>query len=382
MKIFITSSSGISPRSSTFRLSNGLDVPVFKIDNSDLKNIDIPNFNKLDRVTKLAVASVLPIKDNLKINESEFTKDLACIVGSARGATSTLESAFLNFHLKGVVPPTTSPLTTAGGIATSISNLWQKPPIAIGTSMACASFMEALVIAESMIKSKRIKRAIVCGAEAVITGFSISQFIALKIYSQESGDFPCKPFNKDNNKNTLVVSEGAASILLESEESIVETKNNPLFELKSIGLTQERNITLTGMSAEGDSFLHSMEIALKSASIFKMPDLIVAHAPGTIAGDTSEYNAIMRLSNKLDNSDELNVFSTKLLYGHSFGASSALTMNFICNENEFLNRKMHYPYKLKDNIALNPLDKLPSLVMINSAGFGGVVGSIIISKVI
>ena len=59
-------------------------------------------------------------------------------------------------------------------------------------------------------------------------------------------------------------------------------------------------------------------------------DAIVMHAPGTIAGDQSELNAI-----KIVFGDELpNLVSTKFQTGHTLGASGGLSLTSYRNDSK------------------------------------------------
>jgi 3-oxoacyl-[acyl-carrier-protein] synthase II len=374
-KIYLTRSASIYPKLSIKTTNTGKSLPVFSVEN---KFVD----TQYDRVTLLAKVCAEKIKQSISIEDNVFTQSLICVAGSARGATQTLENSILDFNNSGTTSALTSPLTTSGAIASSVANMWDMPAIAIGTSMACASFFEAILIAESVIKSKRFNRALVLGAEAALTDFTIAQMQALKLYSSQISDNPCQPFAKNPlSKNSMVLGEGAACFLLENDQSLIETGNTPILELSSLGYIQERNISLTGMDSEGQSFVHSMMQALTQESCNNFPDAIFAHAPGTQVGDTAEYQAILQVAQKF-NKSSASVFCTKSIFGHTFGASSALSLAFAIDS---INSKaiLKHSYPIKDNISdvdFSSTSKNKSF-LINSAGFGGVIGSMLFKTV-
>lgn len=382
-KIYITKYGGYHGAAAS--LDDG--TPVFRLSHTAEEHITarLTNLSKrsgtittLDRVSKLALASALHT-----CKDESLPLNCAVIAASARGATNTLEQAIHTFHTEHRVAPLTSPLTTAGGIASTIARMLHKTksnPITIGTSMACASFFEALLIAQSLLLAKKVSRAIVVGAEAPLTPFTIAQMKALKIYSPYQADTnPCRPFSCiTEHKNSLVLGEGAGCFLLETEESLEETQHTPVAQLDGIGFSQELTSTLTGMTDEGTGYLAAMKQALTEASITR-PDLIIAHAAGTVIGDGAEQRALTTLFA----SEVPAVFSTKHETGHTFGASGALSALYALDcfntqqlpqnpSGSFMQQTFH-AYKTNSNRSIHSC-------LINASGFGGVTLSVVLSR--
>ncbi|MEI7664187.1 MAG: beta-ketoacyl synthase N-terminal-like domain-containing protein, partial [Bacteroidota bacterium] len=91
-------------------------------------------------------------------------------------------------------------------------------------STACSSSANAIMLGARMIRSGRLDRVLAGGCES-LTKFHLNGFNALKILDKD----PCKPF--DLNRAGINLGEGAAYLVLESEESILKTGNPPLCEL-------------------------------------------------------------------------------------------------------------------------------------------------------
>ena len=110
-----------------------------------------------------------------------------------------------------------------------------------------------------------------------------------------------------------------------------------------------------------------MKMAMKMAKLNKV-DVVIAHAPGTKLGDTSELQAIENVCGKIP------VFSTKHATGHTYGASAGLSLIAakMCLEKQSLPK---IPY-----LDLPNLKKIDT-VMVNAIGFGANAISIILSKV-
>jgi 3-oxoacyl-(acyl-carrier-protein) synthase len=104
------------------------------------------------------------------------------------------------------------------------------------------------------------------------------------------------------------------------------------------------------------------------------PDLVLAHAPGTQQGDTSEWTAL----ESVFGSSPPPVYSNKWLMGHTLGAAGALNVALAL---ALLGRteipQLPYPHQLAAAArASPPLRRL----MINAVGFGGVAASVMIES--
>ena len=98
-------------------------------------------------------------------------------------------------------------------------------------------------------------------------------------------------------------------------------------------------------------------------------DVIVMHAPGTIKGDQSEYNAIRKIYG-----EQLPALtSNKWIIGHSLGASGGMSMEMailMMKHQEFI----EVPFS-KLSARPNQIKK----VMVNAVGFGGNAVSVLLS---
>ena len=98
-------------------------------------------------------------------------------------------------------------------------------------------------------------------------------------------------------------------------------------------------------------------------------DAIVMHAPGTIKGDSSEFNAIK----KVFGDDYPALTSNKWIIGHSLGASGGMSLELaimMMRHQEFI------------EVPFGSFSKTPEQirkVMINAVGFGGNAVSILLS---
>ncbi len=99
-------------------------------------------------------------------------------------------------------------------------------------------------------------------------------------------------------------------------------------------------------------------------------DAIVMHAPGTIKGDLSEYNAIKKIFGE----SLPNLTTNKWKLGHTFGASGMLSLELAVMMVEH-NRFINVPFAPKE-FRESGIKK----VLVNAVGFGGNAVSVLLSK--
>jgi 3-oxoacyl-(acyl-carrier-protein) synthase len=204
---------------------------------------------------------------------------------------------------------------------------------------------------------------LVGGSEAPLTDFTIAQMRALKIYSNSDEDYPCRALDIEKKQNTLILGEGASVCCLE-----IGKKDNALAFVEGIGYATEILEHNISISAEASCFQKSMKMALKDTNLSAV-DAIVMHAPGTKAGDLTEYKAIQ----KVFGSDLPMLTSNKWKIGHAFGTSGMLSIELailMLQNQEFIG----VPF-VQEQSKRNSIRK----VLINAVGFGGNAVSVLLS---
>jgi 3-oxoacyl-(acyl-carrier-protein) synthase len=233
---------------------------------------------------------------------------------------------------------------------------------------------------------------LVGGSEAPLTDFTVAQMRALKIYSNiderqpehdalrqaqrdnpvcqsepvedllTKNNYPCRAFDLEKTQNTLILGEGAAVCCLE-----MGRKENALAYIEGIGYATEILEHNISISAEAICFQKSMQMALKEADLSEV-DVIVMHAPGTKAGDVTEYKAIQKVFTDLPM-----LTTNKWKIGHTFGASGILGVEMailMLQHQEFIG----VPFAEVQN----PRKKIRK-VLVNAVGFGGNAVSVLLS---
>ncbi|WP_328351300.1 KasA/KasB family beta-ketoacyl-ACP synthase [Mycobacterium sp. NBC_00419] len=161
----------------------------------------------------------------------------------------------------------------------------------------------------------------ICGAvETQVEAVPVAAFSALGLLSTNNDDPPgaCRPF--DRHRDGMVLAEGGALMLIETEQHAKARGAPILARLMGVGVNSDGYDDLrpdpTGALA-ADAIVRAMQLAgLQPADI----DHVNAHATGTTFGDLAEAQAIRRaLPGRAPA-----VYAPKAALGHSLGAAGAV----------------------------------------------------------
>jgi len=181
---------------------------------------------------------------------------------------------------------------------------------------ACVASTWAAGLALNAIRRGEIELALVAGAE-VLTDFLFRGFDALRLLTQTQ----CRPF--DRHRNGLVLGEGAAVLVLESEDA-ARRRGAPIrAEFAGFGVAADAN-HLTAPDISGKGAAAALTHALNDAGNITGIDYINLHGTGTAHNDRMEVNAIKRVFH--DDVATIPISSTKSMTGHTSGAAGAIEM--------------------------------------------------------
>jgi 3-oxoacyl-[acyl-carrier-protein] synthase-1 len=190
----------------------------------------------------------------------------------------------------------------------------------------------------------------------------------------------CRPF--DENRNGLNMGEGAAYLVLESEEALWKSGKKAIAELK--GYANINDIFhQTASSPDGAGAFASMKKALARAGLTAEDiDYINAHGTGTENNDLAEGLGIQNLFGK----QPPPFSSTKPYTGHAMAASGSIEAAFclmaLQHDVIFPNLNFHMPMNELDIRPFTELRRQAGLrnILSNSFGFGGSSASLLFSK--
>jgi len=148
---------------------------------------------------------------------------------------------------------------------------------------ACASAAVALALGAARIKHGEVESVLVCGLD-LVSEFVFSGFSALRALSPGA----CRPF--DVAREGLTLGEGAAYVLLMSEDCLRRTKRDSLGRLVGWGIASDAH-HVTAPSRTGEGLVLATRQALAGARLTPA-DLAAISAHGT----ASNYNDAMELT--------------------------------------------------------------------------------------
>lgn len=284
-------------------------------------------------------------------------------IGSSRGATDLFEKHYQEYLETGKAQTLASPTTTLGNISSWVAHDLQSSGPEISHSITCSTALHALLNGVAWLRSGMADKFLVGGSEAPLTDFTIAQMRALKIYSNSVEEFPNRAFDLKKTQSGMILGEGAAVCCLE-----IGRKENTLAFIEGIGYATEILEHNISISAEAICFQKSMKMALGNTDLSEV-DAIVMHAPGTKAGDLTEYKAIQ----KVFGADLPMLTTNKWKIGHTFGASGMLSIEMgilMMQHQKFIGVPFAEGQKPRRQIRK---------VIVNSVGFGGNAVSVLLS---
>jgi 3-oxoacyl-[acyl-carrier-protein] synthase-1 len=246
-------------------------------------------------------------------------------------------------------------------------------------SAACASGSHAIGLGYLFIK-QGLQKMIICGGAQEINFYSMGSFDALSAFSIRT-DEPTKasrPFDRD--RDGLVPSGGAATLILEEYDQAVARGAEIIAEVVGYGFSSNGgHISQPNDQGSYIAMVRALEDAgMKPSEI----DYINAHATSTPLGDQYEAMAIYQAFG--DNCPL--VSSTKSMTGHEcwMAGASEIVYSIIMMQNSFVAPNINFEnpdeYSAKINIATKTIDMEINAFLSNSFGFGGTNSALIVKK--
>ena len=221
---------------------------------------------------------------------------------------------------------------------------------------------------------------VICGGAQEVNYLSMSSFDAISAFSTRVDD-PTKasrPFDRD--RDGLVPSGGAATVILEEYEHAVKRGAPIIAEVIGYGFSSN------GANISQPSDLGSciaMERAMKDAGVKPTDiDYINAHATSTLQGDAFEADALNHLFGEL----KTPISSTKSMTGHEcwMAGGSEIVYSNLMMLNDFIAPNINFenPDEHSQNLNIVPktMTKTIKTYLSNSFGFGGTNSALVIRK--
>ena len=274
------------------------------------------------------------------------------------------------------VMPLTVPMLMPNAPSAAVSMHFEARAYARTVASACASSTESLVNAYEHLQAGLADVVIAGGSESVIHPVTIAAFGSMQALSKRNDDPATASRPYDVDRDGFVMGEGAAALVLETEEHALARGAKIYAELAGGGVTAD-SYHITAPEPEGKGASRAVELALDQAGA--TPDEVThinAHATSTPVGDIAEYTALTRVFG--DRAKQIPVSATKAATGHLLGGTGALEALFTVlavhhrTAPPTINLENQDPeIPLTVSPQPQPLGDGPQLAISNSFGFGG-----------
>ncbi len=302
---------------------------------------------------------------------------IGVIIGSGIGGIGTLSQQHEILLTRGPkrVSPFLIPMMLGDMASAQVSMVTGSMGANYCAVSSCSSGADALGQAWAMIRRGQEDIVLAGGSEAPVVPVAVAGFNALRALSRFNED-PSKasrPF--DIKRDGFVMGEGAAVLVVESEESANRRGVAPLAEIKGYAATSDAYHLVEPMES-GESAARAMSMALEEAGVDPSEvDYVNAHGTSTPLNDRHETKAIKAALG--ENAYRVPVSSTKSMTGHLLGSGGALEACFciLAMENNLIPPTINLTEPDPDcDLDYTPnqaRSKELNITMSNSFGFGG-----------
>jgi 3-oxoacyl-[acyl-carrier-protein] synthase II len=251
----------------------------------------------------------------------EGANPTSVIVGSGHGACHETEGPFEAFFTRGprAVRPTTIPKCMFNSLSCHLSIHFGLTGTNHVIASACSSGTAAIGLASILIRHGCADIVLCGGADAPLTPVTFASWTSMRVLARHSDPQKAsRPF--DAKRNGLVLGDGAAMIVLESQESAERRGVAPLARVLGYGTSSDAHHitapTVAGQAAAMRNCLADGQCRPEQV------DYMNLHGTATKANDETEAHAVVEVFGP--RGDRMPASSTKSMLGHALGASGAL----------------------------------------------------------
>ncbi len=319
---------------------------------------------------------------NAGITEADIaTMQPGILYGNDSSAKAVIESTDLIREKKDTMLVGSAAVfqTLNSTVTMNLATIFKLKGINLTVSAACASGSHAIGLAYVLIKMG-LQSCIIAGGAQEINHLSMGTFDALGAFSvrETCPEKASRPFDKD--RDGLIPSGGAATVVVESLESAQERGAHIIGEIIGYGFSSNGE-HISNPTVDGPA--KSLQMALSDARLGPQAiDYINAHATSTPAGDASEAQAI----HKIFGGCHTPVSSTKSMTGHEcwMAGASEIVYSSLMMQNHFVAPNINFENPDEDtrhlNIIKSTTEKNINVFLSNSFGFGGTNSTLIVKK--
>ncbi|MFT4233460.1 MAG: beta-ketoacyl-ACP synthase II [Microbacterium sp.] len=244
------------------------------------------------------------------------------------GGVWTLLDAWDTLRAKGPrrVMPLTVPMLMPNSSAGNLSLHFGARAYARTYVSACASSTESIAEAYRNLQDGLADVIIAGGSEAAIHAITVAAFASAQALSRRIDDPEHASRPGAIDRDGFVMGEGAAALVLETEEH-AKARGAKIYAYLAGGGVTADSYHITANDPEGRGAVRAVDLALAQAG--RSADEVThinAHLTSTPVGDPNEYGALKKVFG--DRIDDIPVSATKASTGHLLGGTGALEAVF------------------------------------------------------
>ncbi len=249
--------------------------------------------------------------------------------------------------------------------------------INLTVSGACASGSHAIGLGALLIQ-EGLQDMVVCGGAQEVNPFSVGSFDGISAFStrEDAPEKASRPFDRD--RDGLVPSGGAATVIIEDYETAVRRGAPIIAEVLGYGFSANGD-HISSPNVDGPA--KSLRMAIRRAGIdISAIGYVNAHATSTHVGDANEAKAIYNVFGE----KSVEVTSTKSQTGHEMwmAGASEVIYSILMMKNGFIAGNINFENPDEDSchllIPAKTISKKFDVFLSNSFGFGGTNSTLVI----
>ena len=303
-----------------------LSIPaVHCADFDPVQALGRPLAGGLDRFSQMALAAAFEAWERAGFSRThvEGNPDAGVYWGTALGGVMSFERGYRDLWQNGRtrLSPMTVVMAMNNSASANISIQLGLGNASQSFTVACASASSAIGEAYRRIRDGEATIMLTGGSDAPLAYGVVRAWDAMRVLAPGDADSApraCRPFSDD--RNGLVLGEGAAAMVLEEWDHAVARKAPILAELAGYG-TSSDHAHLVRPQPQGQ--VRALQLALADAGMSPHEvGYVNAHGTGTTEGDPAEIEALRSFFG--EHAANLPVSATKSVHGHLMGAAGAI----------------------------------------------------------
>ena len=286
--------------------------------------MDFKSAKRMERFAQFAVAAAREALEDAKFEVTDANREnVAVVINTGGGGIPALEIDVASMTLKGNrgVSPLLIPVFAPNMASCQVSMAFGIHGPSSTSAAACASGVQAYIDAVHMIRRGEADVVLTGGAEAGLTPVAITSLTHMTALTKRNDppEAASRPF--DSGRDGFVFSEGAAVMILESEEHALARGARIICEAVGGAYTSDAyHITAPAPGGRGAALAMRRTLQWNDIDPTEV-DFVAAHATATHVGDIAETEALKAAFG--DHAYKLAISANKSSIGHLLGAAGA-----------------------------------------------------------